>query len=75
MLNNPIPENLLPKVSNRYELVNVIAKRARQLAEGAEPMVKTKEHSSVTIASLEFAEDKFKMIEKKEGKIRKTGNN
>lgn len=37
MLNKPNPEELLTKVANRYELVNVIAKRARQLASGDEP--------------------------------------
>lgn len=62
MLNKPDPEELLPKVENRYELVNVIAKRARQLAGGAETKIKTKELSKVTIASLEFAKDELKLI-------------
>ena len=63
MLNKPSPEELLPKVSNRYELVNVIAKRAREIAEGDEPKIKTKEGSKVTIASLEFSQDKFKILD------------
>ena len=62
MLNKPNPEELLPKVANRYELVNVIAKRARQLADGDEPKVKTNELSKVTIASLEFAKDELQLI-------------
>ena len=66
MLNKPNPEELLPKVSNRYELVNVIAKRARQLAEGDEPKIKTKELSKITIASLEFAKDELKLLSSEE---------
>lgn len=62
MLNKPSPEEMLPKVENRYELVNVIAKRARQLANGDAPKIKTKELSKVTIASLEFAKDELKII-------------
>lgn len=62
MLNKPSPEEMLPKVENRYELVNVIAKRARQLANGDTPKIKTKELSKVTIASLEFAKDELKII-------------
>ena len=64
MLNKPNPEELLPKVANRYELVNVIAKRARELAAGDEPKIKTKELSKVTIASLEFARDELKLLNK-----------
>ena len=63
MLNKPNPEELLTKVANRYELVNVIAKRARQLASGDEPRVKTNELSKVTVASLEFAADELKKVE------------
>lgn len=62
MLNKPNPEELLPKVANRYELVNVIAKRARQLADGDEPKIKSNELSKVTIASLEFAQDELQLI-------------
>lgn len=63
MLNKPNPEDLLTKVENRYELVNVIAKRARQLASGDEPRVKTKELSKVTVASLELEVDELKKVE------------
>lgn len=62
MLNKPNPEELLPKVANRYELVNVIAKRARQLADGDKQKIKSNELSNVTIASLEFAQDKLQLI-------------
>ena len=62
MLNKPNPEEMLPKVANRYELVNVIAKRARQLADGDEPKIKSNELSKVTIASLEFAQDELQLI-------------
>lgn len=62
MLNKPEPEELLKKVSNRYELVNVIAKRARQIVSGEDIKINTKSNSKVTIASIEFAQDKFKII-------------
>lgn len=64
MLNKPNPEEMLPKVANRYELVNVIAKRARQLADGDKPRIKSNELSKVTIASLEFAQDELQLIKK-----------
>ena len=38
---NPSIVELLNKVDNRYTLVTVTAKRARQLIEGANPMVGT----------------------------------
>ena len=62
MIVKPSTTDLLKKVSNGFELSMVIAKRARQIQDGKEPMIDTKEKSSITIASLEFAEDKYKVI-------------
>ncbi len=39
MLVKPPMENLLPKVDNRYTLAILVAKRARQLVDGALPLV------------------------------------
>jgi len=59
MIVKPNADQLLDKASNRYELVVAISKRARQIVSGAIPRVETKEASEVTIASLEFAENKY----------------
>lgn len=62
MINYPNTSELLDKAENRYELSNAIAKRARQLVDGDAILIKTKEHSPVTIASLEFKEGKVSII-------------
>ena len=41
MMIKPSVAELLEKVDNRYELVIATSKRARQIAQGAEPLVKT----------------------------------
>ncbi|MBE5820601.1 MAG: DNA-directed RNA polymerase subunit omega [Clostridiales bacterium] len=66
-----IERNLINRVLqgdlNNYEIVEVIAKRSRQLTAGQEPMVKrAKGESFVTVASVEFAKNKFSVIKKEE---------
>ena len=66
-----IEQNLINRVLqsdlNNYEIVKVIAKRSRQLTAGQEPMIKkAKGQSFVTVASLEFAKNKFNVIKKEE---------
>ena len=58
MMVKPTVHELLGKVSNRYELVIATAKRARQLANGDEPLTNKKEASVVTLAAVEIAEGK-----------------
>ena len=58
MIVKPCVSELLTKVNNRYELVIATARRARQIASGATPLVTTKEESPVTIAAIEIAEGK-----------------
>ncbi|MCY4643689.1 MAG: DNA-directed RNA polymerase subunit omega [Bacteriovoracales bacterium] len=41
-------EDCLERVENRYELVHLAAKRVKQLREGAEPLVKSKNKEVVT---------------------------
>jgi len=62
MLIKPNGEELAKKVKNSYELVGVISKRARQLTNGVEAMVKSKSKSKVTLASLEFEQNKYDVI-------------
>ncbi len=65
MIVKPTVAELLTKANNRYELVIATAKRARQIATGAEPKTNVKEDSPVTLAANEIAEGKVK-IEKEE---------
>lgn len=59
MIANPTTKQLLRRANNQFELVTIISKRARQLINGANPLVETSEMSPVTIASLEFNEEKY----------------
>lgn len=62
MIVKPTVTELLKIIkSNRYELVIATSKRARQIAEGAEPKVEIKDKSPVTIAANEIAEGKVKI--------------
>lgn len=54
----PTITDLLDKVDSRFKLVVVTSKRARQLAEGIEPLTNKKEESYVTLAADEIAEGK-----------------
>ncbi len=58
MIINPTVTDLLKIFNNRYELVIVTAKRARQIAAGSNPLVTVNERSAVTIAANEIAEGK-----------------
>ena len=55
-------------VDNRYTLVVMTAKRARQIASGAEVKTKVKEESPVTLAANEIAEGEVEIIEPDEVK-------
>lgn len=58
MMVKPSVQELLGKVDNRYRLVIVTAKRARQIANGDICMTRVKEKSPVTLAANEIAEGK-----------------
>lgn len=58
MMVKPSVTDLLKKVNNRYELVVITAKRARQLSKGEKPLIDKKEESNVTLAADEIAEGK-----------------
>lgn len=60
MMVKPSVQELLEKVDNRYKLVTVTAKRARQIANGDICMTRVKEKSPVTLAANEIAEGKVK---------------
>lgn len=58
MLTKPSINELLEKTDSRYTLVIETAKRARQIAQGEEPLVECPSKNPVTIAAYEIAQDK-----------------
>ena len=58
MMVKPTVKELLTKVDNRFELVVITAKRARQIANGSEVLTDVNEESPVTLAANEIAEGK-----------------
>lgn len=59
MLNYPPLEKLLPKAENRYVLAMLAVKRARQIVDGANPLVDSKTPNPVTLACEELVMDKI----------------
>lgn len=62
MINKPNVEDLLKIADNRFELVNMVAKRARQLEDGEKAMIECEKNimSAVTIAAEEIKSGKLK---------------
>ena len=61
MIIKPTVTDLLEIFNNRFELVIVTSKRARQIAGGSQVLTKAKEESFVTLAANEIAEGKVKI--------------
>ncbi|HLS53923.1 MAG TPA: DNA-directed RNA polymerase subunit omega [Tissierellaceae bacterium] len=57
---NPSFKGVLREGDSKYTLVMLIAKRARQLIDGAEPLIETESKKPVTIAIEEIVEGKIK---------------
>ena len=66
MIVKPTVAELLTKAKNRYELVIATARRARQIAAGAEILTNVNEESAVTLAANEISEGKVQIIEEPE---------
>ena len=58
MIIKPSILELTAKVPCRYSLVVVASKRARQIVNGSEPLVKTDDNKPVSIALDEIVQDK-----------------
>ena len=58
MMVKPSVAELLEKIDDRYSLVIATAKRARQIAQGDEVLVKTDDVAPVSIAADEIEEGK-----------------
>lgn len=64
MIVKPTVAELLDKVNdNRYSLVIMTAKRARQIADGDTVRTKAKDRSAVTLAADEIAEGVVKKVD------------
>lgn len=61
MMYPPISE-LMKRTDSRYSLAIAVAKRARELAQGAEPLVKCDSDKEVTEAVYELYYDKLKIM-------------
>lgn len=64
---NPSIVDLLKRVDNRYYLIVMTAKRARQIIDGAEPFVQIDSKKPVTIAVNEVNEGFITYKTQKEG--------
>lgn len=69
MMVKPTVNELLDKIDDRFKLVIVTSKRARQLSEGAEPLTNKEEPSCVTLAAQEIAEGKVEIVDQDEDKV------
>ena len=63
MLVKPQIESLLPHVENRYSLAILVAKRARQLVDGGQPLCDSDSPNNVSIACQELYEDKIVCVQ------------
>lgn len=67
MMVKPTVSELLDKIGdNRYSLIIMASRRARQIASGAERLVETDSTSPVTIAAEEIAAGKVKAVSDEE---------
>ncbi len=58
MIVKPTLTELLKKINNRFELVIMTSKRARQISLGEKPFLDIEEKSPVTLAANEISEGK-----------------
>lgn len=58
-------EDCMKKVSNRFVLVNMVAKRVRQIREGSEYLVSAPKNEDIVVALREIAAGKVKLVEQK----------
>ena len=56
-------EDCLKKVGNRFLLVNIVAKRVRQIREGSDYLVSSPKNEDVVIALREVAAGRIKLKE------------
>jgi DNA-directed RNA polymerase subunit omega len=64
---NPSIVDLLKTVDNRYSLVVVTSKRARQIIEGSKPLIDTEKNKPLTVAINEVFSGEITFESTKEG--------
>ncbi len=62
-------EDCLDKVTNRFELIHMVAKRVRQIREGSEYLVHSPKNEDIVVALREIAAGKVKVKTKTEEQI------
>ncbi len=65
-------EDCLKKIPNRFLLVNMVAKRVRQIREGSEYLVNSPKNEDIVVALREVAADKI-AIKEEESEEKKEG--
>lgn len=66
-MNQPSLDLIRRKVDSRYTMVVIAAKRARQLLDGASPLIESSSTKPVSIALQELANDKLRYERTKTG--------
>lgn len=69
VVNSEVEPGEQPVVNSRYSIVLATAKRARQLIDGAEPLVEVESNKPLSIAVEELYESKVKIITDAENSI------
>ncbi len=62
VVNSEVEPGETPIVNSRYSIVMATSKRARQIINGAEPLVKAGDRKPLSIAVEELQESKIKII-------------
>ncbi|MBO5347315.1 MAG: DNA-directed RNA polymerase subunit omega [Lachnospiraceae bacterium] len=63
---NEEAEGDTPVVNSRYSIVMATARRARQLIDGADPMVRTKKDKALSVAVEELKQGQIKILTEEE---------
>lgn len=63
----PSINSLMKKVDSRYTLVVAAAKRARQLTDGAQKLIRTNTEKPVSVAVQEISDNKVSYVRTKSG--------
>ena len=66
VVNSEVEPGETPVVNSRYSIVMATARRARQLTDGAEPMVSCKIDKALSVAVEELNQGKIKIITEEE---------
>ncbi len=57
----PVYGDLIEKAGSRYGLVIAVTKRARELMEGEQPLIRTESDKVITVATEELAQNKLEV--------------